>query len=376
MTAKIIFRQLFQLSTLLSLLLLTCGTGIISLLLLSQHQLTTKFDNDLRDIDMVVGAKGSPLQLVLSSVYQLDAPTGNIPLPEAEKLAQHPMVKQAIPLAYGDSYQSFRILGTDSNYLAKYDARFVSGGIFHAPMEAVIGSNIPDLKAGDEFTGMHGLGHTGEEHAEFKYKVVGVLARTNTVLDNLVLTDIQSVWKIHEHAHKDLTALLIKFRTPVAMISLPRFINENTNMQAAIPQLEIKRLFSLMGLGIKTLQGIAFAIVIISGISVFMALYTRLKERKYELALARAMGSSRGLISVFLLTEGLILVFSGTLIGLVVSRVGLKFMAAKYHVTVSNGLLPEEWWLLLGTLFIGILAAVLPALKAFHLNISKTLAHE
>ncbi|OMP75170.1 ABC transporter permease [[Flexibacter] sp. ATCC 35208] len=393
MTAKIIFRNLIQhpLSTLLSLLLLTCGTGIISMLLVTQHQLETKMDNDLQDIDMVVGAKGSPLQLVLSAVYQVDAPVGNISLEDADKLSNLPLIKQAIPLAYGDSYQSFRIVGTDSNYLKKYNCRFREGQIFTTTMEAVIGSQVAThtgLKTGDSFVGMHGLGNTGHAHAEFKYKVTGIMAENNSVVDNLILTNIASVWKIHEHhdddhnhVEKQITALLIKYRSPLAMISLPRMVNETTPMQAAIPQLEIKRLFTLMGIGIKTLQIIALAIVLLSGISVFIALYSRLKERKYELALARAMGSSRWLISWFLLCEGLIMVIIGFVTGIMLSRSGLwmlnKYAGPKYHINVfTTTVLPEEWYLLLATILLGIVAAALPTVKAFQLNISKTLAHE
>lgn len=408
MTAKIILKNLIQhpLSTLLSLLLLTCGTGIISMLLVTQHQLATKLDNDLQDIDMVVGAKGSPLQLVLSSVYQIDAPVGNISLKEADKIAALPLVKQAIPLAFGDSYQACRIVGTDSNYLRKYGCRFREGHIFNRPLEAVIGSQaavLTGLKVGDTFVGVHGLGSSGHVHAEFKYRVTGILEQNNTVVDQLILTNVASVWKIHEHHDdqgypaypasrhemehdhaehdKQITALLIKYRSPVAMISLPRMINETTPMQAAIPQLELKRLFSLMGVGIQTLQAIAFAIVLLSGMSIFIALYARLKERKYELALARAMGSSRLLISWFLVCEGLIMVITGFMAGMLLSRLGLyllsKYAGSRYHISVfKNSLLPEEWYLLSATLMLGLLAAALPAIKAFRLNISKTLAHE
>ncbi|RFM31571.1 ABC transporter permease [Chitinophaga silvisoli] len=384
MTTKIIFRNLFQhpLSTLLSLLLLTCGTGIISMLLVTRHQLATKMDRELQDIDLVVGAKGSPLQLVLSAVYQLDAPTGNILLKDADRIAALPLVKEAIPLAYGDSYRSYRIVGTDSNYLGKYNCVFSGGRIFNTDMEAVIGSEVAahtGLKIGDTFAGMHGLSDNGHAHTAFKYRVTGILMENNTVVDKLVLTNVASVWKIHDDGdeEKEITALLIKYRSPQAMISLPRMINETTPMQAAIPQLEIKRLFSLMGVGIKTLQAIAFAIVLLSGLSVFIALYTRLKERKYELALARAMGSSRMLISCLLLCEGLIMVISGFILGIMLSRVGLLYLSKYSRMSVFRiSLLPEEWHLLLVTLLLGILAAALPAIQAFRLNISKTLAHE
>ncbi len=305
MISKIIFRNLLHrpLTTLLSIILLMFGVGIISLILLIYRQMEDKFDNDLKDIDLVVGAKGSPLQLVLSAVYHIDAPTGNILLSDAAKIIHDPLVEQAIPLAYGDSYRSFRIVGTDSQYLEKYTATFQAGNPFRNVMEAVVGNNAAQttgLKMGDTFFGTHGLGSTGHVHKEFAYKVVGILKRSNTVLDNLVLTDIATVWKIHEHHHHDgdeekeegagakdsmagqkpqneITALLIKFRSPMGIMTVPRIINETTSMQSASPTLEINRLFDLLGIGVTTMQMVALAIMGISGLSVFISLYIRLK---------------------------------------------------------------------------------------------------
>ncbi|TAE60586.1 MAG: ABC transporter permease, partial [Bacteroidetes bacterium] len=107
---------------LLSLLLLSLGVGIISLLLLIQSQLERHFTDNVKGIDMVVGAKGSPLQLILASVYHIDNPTGNISLSEADSLARNPLIARAIPLSYGDNYQGYRIVGTDSSYVLHYQA--------------------------------------------------------------------------------------------------------------------------------------------------------------------------------------------------------------------------------------------------------------
>lgn len=409
MIRKIIFRNLLYkpLTTLLSIILLMFGVGIISLILLIYRQMENKFDNDLRDIDLVVGAKGSPLQLVLSAVYHIDAPTGNILLSDAEKIIHDPMIEQAIPLAYGDSYKSFRIVGTDSQYLQKYAATFTEGSRFRNVMEAVVGSNVADatgLRTGDHFFGTHGLGSKGHVHKEFAYTVTGILKRSNTVLDNLLLTNIETVWKIHEHSHhdgdddkegdpvtkdstglhhpeKEITAVLIKFRSPMGIMTLPRIINETTSMQSASPTLEINRLFDLLGIGVTTLQMVAFAIMLISGISVFISLYIRLKERKYELALVRSLGSSRAKLFMLIFVEGLFLSLIGFAAGILLSRAGLLLLnfysANRYHVNFDlTGLITEEYYLFLVTMGIGITASVIPALKALNLNISKTLADE
>jgi putative ABC transport system permease protein len=424
-TLRIIFKNLLHkpLSTTLSVVLLALSTGIISLLLLMQTQVEQKFENDLRDIDLVVGAKGSPLQLVLSAVYHVDAPTGNVPLAEIEKLAKSPLIKQITPLAYGDSYRGFRIVGTDTTYLAKYAATIATGKVFDADFQAVIGSAVAaktGLTVGQTFAGTHGEAAEGEAHEAHPYSVVGILRPTNSVLDNLVLTNVQSVWRVHDegheheaeppqpttppqlhthttghhhdHAHdhddeaeahpevaeRELTAALVRFRSPMAMMTLPRMIQTTTSMQAVVPALEINRLLHLMGIGVATLRALAAGIMLISGFSVFLTLFNRLRERRYELALMRSMGCSRVRLFGLLLAEGLLLAGIGAVVGLALSRLALWWInrgaASEFHFAFDGRLLGAELWLVAATVGLGMLAALLPAAKAFNLNISKTLA--
>ena len=212
------------LATALNLLLLALGIATITVLLLATAQLEERMGRDARGIDLVAGAKGSPMQLVLSSVFHLDAPTGNIALDDALALSRHPAVKKAIPLALGDSFQGHRIVGTNHAYPAHYGARIASGRLWSAPMEAVLGSEVAAgarLAVGATFTGAHGLAAGGDGHDEEPFKVVGVLAPTGSVLDRLVLTSVESVWEIHEHGGKpsprrEITALLIQYATPLA----------------------------------------------------------------------------------------------------------------------------------------------------------------
>ena len=148
----------------------------------------------------MVGAKGSPLQLILSSVYQADFPTGNIPLAEAERWRRHPLVESAIPLALGDNLAGFRIVGTEHAYAEHYGASLAAGRLWQAPFEATIGARVAadtGLAAGDRFVGSHGLAGGGAEHGAHAYTVVGVLAPSASVLDRLVLTPIESVWEVH-----------------------------------------------------------------------------------------------------------------------------------------------------------------------------------
>jgi putative ABC transport system permease protein len=393
MTLKIILRNLVHrpASSLLSVLLLMLSTGIIAMLLQLKHQLSRKLDNDLRDIDMVVGAKGSPLQLVLSAVYHVDAPTGNIDMIEAKRALRSPFVESVIPLAYGDSYRGFRIVGTDSSLVGKYQASLAAGHLFNAPMEVVLGSTMAQrtkLSIGDSMVSQHGEGAKGTTHEGHPYRVTGILHPTNTAIDNLAITSVESIWLMHDdhaessdtaNAHRQWTAALVKFRSPMGLMMLPRTINENTNLMAAIPALEVNRLLSLMGIGIATMQAVALAIMVIAAISVFIALYNRLKERKYEHALLRTMGCSRLQLLAMILAEGLALAIAGCMLGLLLSRIGMvvlnTWQGADLHFTLTYRLLPQEAGLFAVTCLTGIFAALIPALKAFNINLSKTLAN-
>jgi putative ABC transport system permease protein len=119
---RIAWRNLLAkpLSTGLSTILLAFGVGLVSLLMLTERQLDQAFRRNIEDIDLVLGAKGSPLQLILANVYHIDAPTGNIRLSDARQVMTHPYIEKAIPLAYGDNFQRYRIVGTEPSYPAHY----------------------------------------------------------------------------------------------------------------------------------------------------------------------------------------------------------------------------------------------------------------
>jgi putative ABC transport system permease protein len=159
---------------------------------------------------------------------------------------------------------------------------------------------------------------------------------------------------------------------------MPNLLKE-TNMQIALPSIEINRLQSNFGIGMATLRALAILIMLISFVSVFISLYNSLKERKYELALMRTMGATRFTLFALILLEGMILTAWGTLVGLGLSRIGLLALGdqlkAKFRYDIVDmGMLPGEWLLVIITIFVGILASLLPAITAVRIDISKTLA--
>ncbi len=165
------------------------------------------------------------------------------------------------------------------------------------------------------------------------------------------------------------------------MMTMPRNINQNSKLQAAVPAIEVNRLFELLGIGIDGLQILAAVIMLISGISVFVSLYNSLKERKYEMALMLSMGASRTRLFIMLLLEGIILSVIGFFAGILLSRLGIYLisnqLSKKFHFDIKQfSLQTGEIYLFFGALIVGILAAAIPSVGIYRINISKTLAED
>jgi|TARA_B100001094_G_scaffold45759_1_gene40762 putative ABC transport system permease protein len=401
---KLSIKNIFNkpLSSSISLALLVLGVGIISLLLQLNTLIKDQMDNNLRGIDMVVGAKGSPLQLILSSVYHIDSPTGNISLAEAETISNNRMVGSSIKILYGDNYKGFRIVGAEKKFIELYKGVIKEGKDWDNPYEVLVGSKVYEklkINLGDELISSHGLRETGQSHDEGTFKVVGLLKPSNSVIDQLIITSPQSVWDIHEthdhdeheneneneheheheHDNREITAMLIKFKSPMNIIQFPRQINENTNLQAAVPSYEISRLFKLFGFGIETLSYLAYLIIIVSGFSLFINLFNSMRERKYEMALIRTLGASRFQLSTMIIFESLVLTISGFILGLLFSRFGVMFVSSLMEESINYNLnslkiLNEEYWLLGLSVLIGVVSSLIPAIQVYKMNISKILA--
>lgn len=386
------------LSTTLNLVLMAVGIAMMTFVLSASKQLEDSALRDAEGIDLVVGAKGSPLQLILSSVYHIDIPTGNIPLAAQAQLAQNRMVKKVIPLALGDSYQGFRIVGTNADYIGHYGGELAGGKLFDAPLQAVLGAQAATrtrATIGATFSGSHGLAQGGEEHAGAPFTVVGILKPTGTVLDRLVLTPVESVWRVHEVLHgidtndeeekaamdeeRELTALLIQYASPLAAAMLPRFVNSQNELQAAQPAFESAKLFRMLGVGVDVLRGIAALVLLAAALSMFVALYNALEERKTDLAILRALGAPPVKLLQLLLAEGLTLALAGGLLGWLsghaaVAALGQVLSQDQNLILSGWTVAPDEAWLALVALCAGLAAALLPALRAYRTDIATTLA--
>jgi len=388
----------------MNIIIFATGIGIITMLGMVQRQFEDKFERSIEGIDMVMGASGSPLQLILSAVYHIDAPTGNIALSEAEKWMHHPYIASAIPLAYGDSYLGFPMVGTDSGYVRHFGAQLSAGSLNHADFEVVIGSDVADklkLKLGDKFHSTHGQQEGGEEHDEMEWKVTGILNPTGKAIDRIIVSNIESVWGIHgeggcshhheegevcDHVHddeKEITAVLLKYRNPMAAMQLPRLIKEQSkNIQLAQPAIEINRLFSLLGVGMDAIRFLGYFIMALSALSIFISIYTTLNDRMFELAMMRTLGASRWNVFGLILSEGIIYSFLGYFTGLITGILGYKAVASlaenQYQMSMSPLSIDvyQQVVLSIVAILIGFFAALLPAFKSYFIQISSILSHE
>jgi len=400
------------LNTFLNIFLLSLGIAVIIILMLFSRQLQEKISSNSKGIDLVVGAKGSPLQIILCNVFHIDFPTGNISLQEAEKISRNRLVKKAIPLALGDSYQLYRIIGSTHEYPELFGAELSTGDWWQKDMEVTLGANVAEdlkLKPGDTFYSAHGMIEGGHAHEDHPFIVKGILKRGGNVLDNLILCSVKSIWLVHDHeeaehhhheeedhdheAHMSklvpgadlndstlqVTAVLLQYRSPVAMMQLPRLINEQSNMQSASPAFETARLFTILGVGVEILEGFAYLIIFISVLSIFIALYNSLKERKYDLAVMRSMGGTRTKLLISILLEGIALTTAGALLGMLLGH-GSLLAFAQYVDEARragiNGMVfyTDELWVLAGGLILGLVSALIPAIQAYRTDISEVLA--
>ena len=311
----IAFRYLTSrpLAAALNLLLLTLGLGSITFVLLVSTQLDRAFERDLAGIDVVVGAKGSPMQLILAGVFHIDVPPGNIPLAAVRELENNPQVAQLIPISLGDTFRGFRIVGTTPAYASHYGAQIAHGVMWAKAMQAVVGAQVAaatGLAIGNSFIGAHGLGGGGHEHGDNPYEVTGVLAPCACVLDRLILTPTESVWQVHEKStaldqddqkimeeEREVTLALITYKSPLAAVTFPRFVNTTTEMQAAAPALEVTRLLRMVGVGTDVLRGFGAVLLLTAGLSVFIALWSAVRERRADLAMLRTLGASPGKVA-------------------------------------------------------------------------------
>jgi putative ABC transport system permease protein len=352
-------------------------------------------------VDLVVGPKGSALDLVLCCALHVADPRGLVSQKEATEAVANPMMRAAAPIGLGDNVQGWRIVGTTPALLEIYHARLATGAMWTDKLQAVAGAlaaRALNLKLGDSFVGAHGLAAGGEAHDKFPYKVVGILAPTGTVLDRLVLTDIETVRYVHveqakaekaERGSSDedegvsltpgaATAVVAGFRVPTAAILMLRQIDGMEGLSAANPSLEIARLLSYARPLTVTAAGFGLLLVAIATVGAAVGLLTAMAGRTRDLALLRALGASRAGLAMVVFSEAAMMATGALVLGALLSW-GLLSLAGDV-LSEQTGLLlrpqlgiAEIAGVIGGTILVTVVAAALPALRAMHTDIEELL---
>ena len=381
--------------------LVALGTGLLSLLLLLDRQLTAQFDRNLAGVDLVIGAKGSPLQLVTSTLYHADDPTGNVPVASVAPFAnpRHPLIRgQAVPLALGDSYRGRRVVGTTDSFYVWYGATAAEGRLPTTAYEVVLGARAAastGLTPGDTFRSAHGLDDNPDlEHADsHPLSVVGVLTPTGLVVDELIVTPVETVWGVHAHApdpvgHVDrtegpwyeqqsesITALLAKFSARnTATLNFARNLNENTDLMAATPPVVMAQFSEQVAGAEVVVRALGAVILGASVLSLLVILLNALRERMGDIQLLRSLGATPGFVFGLVLLEGVTLALLGTIAGLLLGR-GLFYvlqarLADRYPVGPLDLSLHHDEPPLIGlSLLAAAAAALYPAWRAYRVDV-------
>lgn len=411
------------------------GIALLCAIFLLSQSVQSGFLRNAQNINMVVGAKGSPLQLVLSSVYHADIPQGNISLQDYEKIERSSGVERAIPLVMGDNYRGWRMIGSVPGYINLYGGKIGKGRMFHEGFETVAGART-GLNVGDQFAVSHGFSADSRDvHDENLYTVTGVLEATGTVLDKVLVTSIKSVQDLHhnheynesdtdhdheehhehdqtqghdqehenhdEHNHGEtvshknktqtgqvenspenqITAVFVDVKSPIALMNLPRQLNASPNLTVAVPSYEIARLTKNLGIGKKVVMIVGGIVTILSALILLASLLSGLSLRRYDLAILRVLGATQAQLSATIIAESVILSLIGAFIGVIIGHSIAYFVVISTDslngLVIANDVLMPQFLdvkLMAIGIIVGVIAAIVPSISAARTQITNLLA--
>lgn len=366
------------------------GVSLIVATFLLTRGIKEGFIEGATDYGLIVGAKGSPTQLVLNVIFRMDAPTPNIPVSAYEDLQHDPRVEVAVPVAMGDAYQGFRYVATTEAYFAPFPWRRrpltpSAGRLFRSDApekpayEAVLGADVArrtGLRLADRF-------FEGEEMAAYPLTVVGVLRSTGTADDRAIFISLASYWEMNEISRKarvkPLTAVLIRPRRLSDLAALHRGWNVAPDIQAAFPTAVLLSIFNLLILVEDVLLVVLGVVVIMVGLYLFVTMYNATFERRREIATMRALGARRITILSIVLLESCAIATLGGLAGILgghgAAYLGAYLLAARGGPATAAFAMSALQPMTFGAVIVlGALAGVLPAVLAYRTEVAENLA--
>ena len=342
-----------------------------------------------RPFDLLVGAKGSPTQLIMNAILLREAPVGNIPLAYFDKLRRDPRVASAIPLALGDSAYGTPLLGAGLALFALADPAtqqpyfaLAQGRLFAQTFEAVAGSQAArHWQIGDTFSSQHGFLQEapGPAHAT-SYTIVGVLHPSDTPLDRVLFVPLDSYWHLHETdeaAERQITVAMLRPTGLTEVYQLYQEINRDTVAQAVLAGQGMLRLFNILGQGETVLRLVSWLALVMGAATVFLVNYAVGAQRRRETAILRALGTGRWTVFTVGLAEALITACSGVVLGVMSGHVLAWYIAWKVQeasaLTIRPGFVSAEWGVGAAVLLLAAAAGLLPAVQAYRQEVASHL---
>ena len=374
-----------------------------------RHDARESFSQSVAGTDLVVGARTSPVQLMLYAIFRMGEATSNVSWQSVQEVARHPAVAWVVPVSLGDSHRGFPVVGTTAAYFEhfKYGAsrslRLTEGQVFKGLFDAVLGAEVAErlgYRVGDRIVlnhGMHEVGFT--EHGDKPFVVAGILARTGTPVDRSVHISLEAMEAIHldwqggapipgvsipaEYVEKfdlkpkSVTAVLVGLKNRTSVFRVQRHVNEYRAepLVAVLPGVALDQLWQVVGVVERTLLLVSAMVVLVGLGGLVAVILAGLNERRRELAILRSVGAQPVHVFAMLVIEGLGITLAGTLLGLVLlSTVSLilgPLAEANYGLTLQLAFLSTEELPLLGAvLAVGLLASLVPGYRAYRLSLA------
>lgn len=400
------------------------GVGLFATVGALREASEVGFQRSASMCDMLVGAKGSSLQLTLNALYHMGQSQGNLPYEAYQEIAATPGVMWSVPLAVGDSYRGHRIVGITGNFfddvkLMNHEREeplvFSSGGGFvyssedfaelkaelaehsaghegeghHEEHEenlfrAVLGAKAAQstgLKVGDYFHPSHGVEGVSSSHEDGESEIVGILAPTGTPVDRAILIPIGAYYVLDGHEPiagmkeggardpRGLSAVMMRTKAGFYRTGIYRSVNDRLDTMAIYPSVEVRNLFAILGAGDLILRWITALIVVVALVGVMVAIYNTMGARRREFAVLRALGAKRSTILGLVTCESAALALLGGCAGLGLAGILIYAVSGQVQMQTGVSLSPAigiaELQLILAVTLAGAVAGLVPALSAY-----------